>query len=69
MPSVTYKGPTRRDDATTVFIVDGVTLNKDQQVEVSDELAKEMSEGSDRLKGHKFEVTQQESGLSRGLNR
>lgn len=52
----TYEGPSARADSSTVLYVDGVRLNKDVPTEVDDDLAKELREGSDRLKGQKFKV-------------
>lgn len=57
----TYEGPTRPNhDSTRTFIIpeDDVELIQDNPTEVSEELAKELQEGSDRLAHHRFTVEQ-----------
>ena len=59
MPTnVTYKGPTnRKKNPSTVIVVDGVRFDQDRPVAVKDDaLVKELTGGSDRLKGHSFEA-------------
>ncbi len=59
MPSnVTYDGATKREDTSTVFIVDGERFVKGKTRELDNpDLEKELGEStSERLKGHKFTV-------------
>jgi hypothetical protein len=58
---VTYDGPTRRDDSSGTFVIDGVVLRKGMPVAVSNtDLVAELESGSDRTTGHKFTVSQDE---------
>jgi hypothetical protein len=56
MPNVTYQGPSSRSDSSTVLYIDGQRFDAGFPVDVDDELLAEIREGSDRLRGYKFEV-------------
>lgn len=69
---VTYKGPSRRDDISTEFIVkdDGkaYTLRKGVAADVPDELGQAILSGDDdRFKGHKFAESSDEERDEAGL--
>lgn len=69
MATVRYDGPTRRNDPTTEFWVDGVRLAQDTPTEVPDELAQELLGGeSDRLKGHKFSAVEDDDPAPRATD-
>lgn len=61
MAKVTYKGTSKRGDESSFVTIDGVTLHKGQETEVSDELLAEIQSDSDRLKGYKFDTAQTEN--------
>ena len=64
MPETTvkYLGPTRKDNPSDSVVIDGIEFRKGVEVSVdNDDLVQELREGSDRLKGYKFEVGGSES--------
>ena len=62
MPETTvkYLGTTRKDNPSDAVVIDGVEFRKGKETTVdNDDLVAELREGSDRLKGFKFEVGEQ----------
>jgi hypothetical protein len=59
---VRYEGTTGGKKSRDVLYVDGVRLNKGADVEVEDDLAKELLSGdSERLKGYKIVAAEEQS--------
>lgn len=62
MPQVKYVGASRREDRDVgAYEIDGVLLKKGEPTEVDAKLAKELTEGSERTKFHRFEAVQEKS--------
>lgn len=58
---VMYEGPRSRDNESSILYVDGFRFTAGFATEVNDdELLTEIREGSDRLKGYKLEVADDE---------
>jgi hypothetical protein len=55
MASVTYKGPTKREDGTTRYVIGGVRFTRDLAVDVEDKAILDKINAG--ITGHKFEVS------------